>query len=59
MNPPLFAVCAMNTRKIIMKKYGPGDLATVGTQTEDSDFPLCDDDCVVRMRNVYEIIDLE
>jgi hypothetical protein len=55
----LFDVCGMNTHKIIKKLYRPGDLATVGTQTEDNDFPLCDDECVKRMRHVYEIIDLE
>jgi hypothetical protein len=46
----LFAVCGMNVRKQIKKKYGPNDLVTVGTQTDENDFVIRDcEECRKRM----------
>jgi hypothetical protein len=40
LKPPLFAVCGQNVRKVKKKIYGPDDLVTVETQTDESDLAL-------------------
>jgi hypothetical protein len=59
---PLFAVCGQNVRRQLKKNYGPHDLATRGTQTDDSDvtyYYYDDDDIVKRMRRVWATVDLK
>jgi hypothetical protein len=35
--PPLFAVCGQNIRKVKRKVYGPNDLVSTESQTDDTD----------------------
>ena len=42
--PPLFAVCRQNIRRVKRKFYGPNDLVSTGSQTDDTN-----DMCFQRM----------
>jgi hypothetical protein len=35
--PPLFAVCGQNIRRVKRKFYGPNDLVSTESQTDDTD----------------------
>jgi hypothetical protein len=52
LDPPLFAVCGQNVRRMRKKIYGPGDLATKETQTEEAYFYL-DEKAVKRLKNAW------
>jgi hypothetical protein len=36
LEPPLFAICGQNIRKVIRKTYGPNDLVSVESQTDET-----------------------
>ena len=51
LDAPLFAVCGQNVRKVREKVYGPNDLASKETQTDDI---FLDEKTVKKLQRVWK-----